>query len=155
MSEATDPKAKQEFMTMIGHSLEILEVDDGMLSKTNRQSIRNGILETISELMYQRDAANARAEAAEARAAELQAALTAAINMNIEKNAEVARLTAELAAANEDAERLAAKHTERDRAWGETCIYCHEQDGFMGIDTIKHAADCPITLHRARVGGAS
>lgn len=66
MSEATDPKAKQEFMTMIGHSLEILEVDDGMLSKTNRQSIRNGILETISELMYQRDAANARAEKAEA-----------------------------------------------------------------------------------------
>jgi cytochrome c553 len=62
---------------------------------------------------------------------------------------------AELAAANEDAERLAAKHTERDRPWGETCIYCHEQDGFMGIDTIKHAADCPITLHRVRVGGAS
>ena len=73
MSENIDPKAKQEFLTMIGHSLEVLE--GGLISDVNRQSIRNGILEAISNLMDQRDAANARAEKAEARAERLQAVL--------------------------------------------------------------------------------
>ena len=48
------------------------------------------------------DAANARADAAEARVPELQAALDAAINMNIDANAKVTRLTAALREANED-----------------------------------------------------
>ncbi len=79
--------------------------------------------------------------AVEARAAELQAALTAAINMNIEKNAEVARLTAELAAANEDAERL-------DKlVMDAVCRQTSEIDTNAGLDA--HRA------HRARVGGGN
>lgn len=75
MSENIDPKAKQEFLTMIGHSLEVLE--GGLISDVNRQSIRNGILEAISNLMDQRDAANARAEKAEAELARLKNLLIA------------------------------------------------------------------------------
>ena len=49
-------ESKQEFMTMVSHSLEVLE--DGLVSETNRQSIRHGILETISNLLDLRDRAN-------------------------------------------------------------------------------------------------
>ena len=84
--------------------------------------------------------------------ADLRAALDAAINMNIEKNAEVVRLTAALAAANEDAARLAAKSFYYD-SYGNACecVYCTSfaDEG----DLIEHTADCPINLHRARVGG--
>lgn len=49
-------ESKQEFMIMISHSLEVLE--DGLVSETNRQSIRHGILETISNLLDLRDRVN-------------------------------------------------------------------------------------------------
>lgn len=51
MSEEMELRNKQELMTMIGHSLEVLE--DGLVSGANRQSIRHGILETISNLLDQ------------------------------------------------------------------------------------------------------
>ena len=55
---------------------------------------------------------------------------------------------AALQAANEDAEGLAKNHIYRNYEWGEACIHCGYVQG-RGID---HAPDCPITLHRARVG---
>lgn len=85
-------------------------------------------------------AVEARAEAAEARVHELQAALDAAINMNIEKNAEVVRLTAALAAANEDAARLAS---------------VLEDDGYPVKKLPMNAKRLSLAAHRARVGGAS
>ena len=79
----------------------------------------------------------------------LQTALDAAINMNIEKNAEVVRLTAALAAANEDSARLAIVAADG------SCCVLHDRWLNLMIDEDEHAADCPITLHRARVGGTS
>lgn len=76
------------------------------------------------------DAANARAEAAEAQVAALQTAL---------------------AAAEEDAEKLADECAFYEEGIGLRCIHCGgtARDGYA----LSHAADCPITLHRARVGG--
>lgn len=70
----------------------------------------------------------------------LRAALDAAINMNIEKNAEVVRLTAALAAANEDAARLAS---------------VLEDDGYPVKKLPMNAKRLSLAAHRARVGGAS
>lgn len=72
------------------------------------------------------------------------------------ERAEVKRLQTALAAANEDAERLAAGDGSVTSFHITYCRYCSK--GFeRGSRTqeIRHAANCPITLHRARVGGAS
>lgn len=69
------------------------------------------------------------------------------------ERAEVKRLQTALAAANEDAERLAAKSFYYD-SYGDACecVYCTSfaDEG----DLIEHTADCPINLHRARVGAS-
>jgi cell division FtsZ-interacting protein ZapD len=55
MIETSDMENKQEFLRLVSHSLEVLE--DGLISETNRNSIKHGILETISKLYDQRDVA--------------------------------------------------------------------------------------------------
>lgn len=58
---------------------------------------------------------------------------------------EITRLRSILKEAKEDAERLAKKNIIYGAA--KECIYCHKWE--MGLDEIKHAPDCPITLHTA------
>ena len=69
-------------------------------------------------------------------------------------DAQVAALQTALAEANEDAERLAEESAFYEEGTGWRCIHCGENTKRNGY-AIKHASDCPITLHRARVGGAS
>lgn len=110
-----------------------------------------------SEAEAERDALRARMEAADEWIQQLSDELTLAVDKRNETVAnythQIVELEDKVKAVDEDADRLAKKHTYRNRVYGETCIYCGAEDGFLGVDTIKHTSVCPITLHRARVEG--
>jgi hypothetical protein len=71
-------------------------------------------------------------------------------------NAQVVALTAALREANEDAARLAHSNTwvqVDDDGISAACIHCGKHAKYER--DVIHRPDCPITLHRARVGGAA
>ena len=70
------------------------------------------------------------------------------------ERAEVKRLQTALAAANEDAERLAAGDGSVTGFHITYCRYCSKGFERGSRAEIRHAANCPITLHRARVGAS-
>ena len=147
-------------MSILGTCQECLHNKDGMCNLRPRICVNydhfvwDKMIVISKNDLEQKYVSRFALDAANARAAELQAALDAAINMNIEKNAEVVRLTAALAAANEDAARLASESAFYEEGTGWRCIHCGENTKRNGY-AVKHAADCPITLHRARAGGTS
>lgn len=66
---------------------------------------------------------------------------------------ELEKANAALRDANEDAERLVRNGYEfdsRDRSFN--CVYCGRFSD--AVADVKHSPDCPITLHRARVGAS-
>ena len=72
-----------------------------------------------------------------------------------EHDAQVVALTAALREANEDAARLAHSNTwvqVDDDGISAACIHCGKHAKYER--DVIHRPDCPITLHRARVGGA-
>lgn len=70
------------------------------------------------------------------------------------ERAEVKRLQTALDAANEDAERLAAGDGSVTGFHITYCRYCSKGFERGSRAEIRHAANCPITLHRARVGAS-
>lgn len=84
--------------------------------------------------------------------------VTAAANLAPEIARELIEARDVLAKANEDAARLAVDWYWEDILGGIAEIkQCHYCGAFVSIETdaeeIHHDYDCPVTLHRARVGG--
>lgn len=81
--------------------------------------------------------------------------LTSAANLAPAIAAELIEAREALALANADAERLASRsiaHSFEDDGLYFICSQCDK--GGREVDKINHKADCPLVLHRARVGGA-